>query len=95
MLSLNLDGRFFFAPGLGIALSKHATRLVVAANTLEKMTTRTREALENDSLPAKILRKIARSIGMPVRLGIRYEAGQLIIYDKVRNLDLMLMHVLE
>ena len=49
----------------------------------------TRKTLEQNAIPHALLRQIARKIGVPVRLGVKMSAGQFILYDKNRKLDLM------
>jgi hypothetical protein len=86
-----IDGRYFVAPGLGISSSRHATRLVHACGRLRKEIGRVRLELGTNTLPAPLVRLIAKSIEQPVKLGIKLEAGQFIIYDKIRNLNFVTM----
>jgi hypothetical protein len=90
-----MEGRYFFTPGFGITLSKHATRITRLADKLHLMIESSRKALENNSAPQHLLVEISKSVGVPVKLGIKIAAGQLILYDKNRSLNLMFMPVLE
>jgi hypothetical protein len=84
-----IDGRFFMPPGLGVSSSKHSTRIVRAVQTLMRYVAKARKDLENNTVPQALLQRISQSIGTPVRLGVRIDSGQLILYDKNRNLDVM------
>jgi hypothetical protein len=84
---LEIDGRFFMAPGMGVSSSKHSTRIVLATQTMMRNIVKARNDLENNTIPKPLLRRISQSIGTPVRLGVRLKAGQLMLYDKNRNLD--------
>jgi hypothetical protein len=88
---LEIDGRFFMAPGLGVSSSKHSTRIVRAVQTMMRNITKARKELESNTMPKPLLRRISQSIATPVRLGVRIEAGQLVLYDKNRNLCIMLL----
>lgn len=91
---IEIDGRVFLAPGLGIATSKHSTRLVRAVQNVMRQIAHTRKMLEGNSMPSHLLRRISRDIGVPVRLGVKMNAGQFVLYDKNRKLDLMKIPVL-
>lgn len=70
--------------------SRHATRLVLACGRLQRVIKRIKRDLEKNAVPAPMLRRIARSVGQPVRLGVKIEKGQLVIYDKIRNLNFLM-----
>jgi hypothetical protein len=93
--TFELDGRFYMSPGLGVATSKHATRIVLAAQRLERETKGLREAIEKNQLPPHLSKELWANLALPVRLGVKFADGQFILYDKNRNLDLMFFHVLE
>lgn len=89
---IELDGRFFM-PGLGISTSKHSTRIVLAVQALMRNISKVRNDLETDSLPQPPLQQISQPIAT-IRLGMKLDDGQLIMYDKSRNLELMRFPVL-
>jgi hypothetical protein len=91
---IEIDGRLFLAPGLGVATSKHSTRLVRAVQNVMRQIAHTRKMLEGNSIPSHLLRRISRDIGVPVRLGVKMTDGQFVLYDKNRKLDLMKIPVL-
>ena len=91
---LDIDGRFFMAPGLGVASSRDATRFVRAVQNLIRNIGEVRKKLKSNSVPKQLLQQISQSIGISVRLGVKMDAGQLIVYDKNRNLEIMRMPVL-
>lgn len=88
---LEIDGRFFMAPGMGVSSSKHSTRIVRATQAMMRNIAKARKELGNNTMPKPLLRRVSQSIGTPVKLGVRLEAGRLILYDKNRNLDIMLL----
>ena len=93
---LKIDGRFFMPPGLGLTSSRHATRLsrfcdelLVAIDDLKK------QLAANAISDQRLLRRIVGQIGVPVRLGIREEQGQFVLYDKSRKLDFAVSRPIE
>jgi hypothetical protein len=88
---LEIDGRFFTAPGLGVATSGHSTRTVRLCQTMERNIAKMRKDFESNSIEKPLLKQISRSIGIPVKVGVRMKNGQLMLYDKSRNLDIMLL----
>jgi hypothetical protein len=88
---IDIYGRLFLAPGLGVASSKHSTRLVQAAQRLMRNSKKVRNDLESNTIAKPLLQRLSYSIGTPVRLGVRVEAGQLILYDKNRSLAIMVL----
>jgi hypothetical protein len=86
---IDIDGRLFLAPGLGVASSKHATRIVRAVQNLGQPIAHMRKVLETNSIPHRLLQQISKNIGVPVRLGVKMHAGQFILYDKNRKLGLI------
>jgi hypothetical protein len=91
---IEIDGRVFLAPGLGVSSSKHSTRLVRAIQNVMRQIAHTREMLHGNSIPSHLLRRISSDIGVPVRLGIKMNAEQFVVYDKNRKLDLLKIPVL-
>jgi len=85
-LMYKLEGRFFMSPGLGVSSSQHGTRLVLAYNRLRREIANVRLDLAANKISAAVRRLLASALGQPVRLGVKIEAGQLVIYDKNRNL---------
>src|ERR1700730_13843819 len=84
--TMEIDGRFFLPPGLGISNSRHATRLVRALQDLRKTIANVRIQLATGSLGPPILRELAKAVAVPVKLGVRLVGGQLIILDKAREI---------
>lgn len=90
---IEIDGHFFMSPGLGVSSSRHSTRLVRSLQHLMRNISKARKDLESNSIPHALLQRISQSIGLPVRLGLKLEAGQLILHDKNRDLELLKMPV--
>jgi hypothetical protein len=86
---IEIGGKVFMSPGMGIAASQHATRLVHYSNALMRALQTVRRQLQTNTVPRVTLQQIGSTIGLPVRLGIRLHAGGLIIYEKTRRLDLV------
>jgi hypothetical protein len=81
-----VSGRYFM-PGLGISTSGHSTRMVLSMQRLLRQIKVLRESIERNALPAPLVRHLAGSLPLPVRLGIRLERDDFVIYDKNRRLD--------
>lgn len=92
---LQIDGKVYMAPGLGIASSGHASRITHLAGAILRALVDTRRALETNTLPRHHMVQLANTIGLPVRLGLRLEAGSLIIYEKTRGLDLTIFRAVQ
>jgi hypothetical protein len=92
---IQIGRRVFMAPGLGISSSKHATRLVRYADQLARQLRHIDVLLKENRLPPLLLSQLSNTIGIPVRLGIRLHAGNLIIYEKSRGIDLSVFAPLE
>jgi hypothetical protein len=88
---IDIDGRLFLAPGLGVASSKHSTRLVRAPRVIMRNIEKVRKDFESNTIAKPLLQRVSQSIGTPVRLGVRMEAGQLMLYDKNRNLAITVL----
>jgi hypothetical protein len=94
--SIQIDGKIFSPPGLGVSTSGHATRIVARQfNLLSKeIRTISRRFKEND-LPQQLLRQLM-VIGVPARLGIRLrDDGCLVLYERARAIDLLAMPAFE
>lgn len=87
--TVDIDGRTYNPPGWGIMASGDSMRFRVLADYLEHLIGRTLHQIRTNSLPPDLLRQLAGQIGVPVRLGVRFERGLLILYDKARGLDLV------
>jgi hypothetical protein len=90
-----IDGRVFLSPGLGICSSGSALRLSRLADQIFIALEKLRTAIATNRLPMQTQMYLAGSIGVPVRLGLRVEAGALIVYEKVRGLTLITFRALE
>lgn len=87
--------KVYMAPGGGVASSGHAVRLVRYRDDLFRMIHQTIWEIQNNNLPAHLSSALVIDLVSPIRLGIRFSAGQLRVYDKVRDLDLMLLRPIE
>ena len=58
---------------------------------MERNIAKMRKDFESNSIEKPLLKQISRSIGIPVKVGVRMKNGQLMLYDKSRNLDIMLL----
>jgi len=90
-----IAGRVFSPPGLGISTSGHSVRLTNYAADLLNFGSNTTEKISNNQLPVALMRAISVNLGQPVRLGLRMDKGQFVLYDKNRNMDLYSMPVLQ
>lgn len=92
--SLQIQGRFFMSPGMGVTTSKHGVRFTMFLLNLR----RAMEALEKDiaanNFTVPGLSPLREDILCPVKLGLKYAAGQFEIYDKNRGLTLRLSQIL-
>ena len=84
-----------FWPGLGVASSKHSTRLVRAVAALTRNIETVRKQFESNTIAKPLLQRVCQSLGTPVKLGVRMEAGQMILYDKNRSLAIMVLMQVE
>jgi hypothetical protein len=85
--SIELDGAVYAAPSLGISSSRHATRLSLRVMRLARQLEHLRGALDANSLPWPLQSQLANTIGLPIRLGLKLEAGCLVIYEKTRGIE--------
>ncbi|WP_342111649.1 hypothetical protein [Methylobacterium sp. SI9] len=86
--TVDIDGRTYNPPGWGIMGSGDSMRFRVLADYVEHLIGRMLHQIQTNSLPPELMRQLASQIGVPVRLGIRFERGLLVLYDKNRRLDL-------
>jgi hypothetical protein len=91
---IQIGGKIFAAPGIGISTSRHATRLIGYLMNLKKAIRSIKNQLNTNTLPAAQLAKIVGTIGVPIKLGIKFQAGHLIIYEKMRHLNLFFLKAL-
>lgn len=89
--TLEIGGRSFMPPGMGLCTSQHSTRIKLDADRMMGIIAKVRTEVENNRMQMPLLRIVSRSISMPVRLGVRLTGGRLMLYDKSRNLDIALL----
>jgi hypothetical protein len=85
---VSIAGRVFM-PGLGIASSGHATRIVRYWNYVRRSIDQLKRNVLENSLPYPAQRVLQSQIGVPVRLGVRLVSDHLVLTDKNRRIDLM------
>jgi hypothetical protein len=86
---IQLDGKVFMPPGMGVSTSRHATRLAQAFQNLKKNVHDLRLRLKQNALPPSLLRQLAIVTFIPRRLGIKlHDDGCVRLYEKNRALDL-------
>ncbi|MCJ2136196.1 hypothetical protein MKK69_19430 [Methylobacterium sp. J-026] len=86
--TVDIGGRSYNPPGWAIMASGDSMRFRVLADYLEHLIGRTLHQIQANSLPPGLMQQLAGQIGVPVRLGVRFERGLLILYEKNRGLDL-------
>lgn len=86
---ITIDDRSYAAPGWGLMSSGDSLRFRIMADHLAHMIGETIRLTEANALPWPLLPQLAGQIGVPVRLGVRFDQGIFVIYDKIRSLDLM------
>jgi hypothetical protein len=84
---IQIGDKVFLPPGLGLITPRHALRLSMRANHLVRTLVHWRGALASNDLPRGLLVQLAGSIGIPIRLGIRLNAGCLTVYEKLRGIE--------
>jgi len=84
-----IDDRLFMSPGGGLVTSGHALRFVRFLNLMRRTHRTLLEQICGSALPRNLLMSLAASVGLPVRLGVRIAADELIFFDKNRNFDLV------
>jgi hypothetical protein len=92
---LSIDGRLYIPPGLGVTTSRHSTRIVRYAQQLRRATHELLECVRTNTLPQNFARELYSNLACPVRLGLLFEAGSFVFYDKNRQLPLMQMPCIE
>jgi hypothetical protein len=90
-----LEGKYFFSPGLGVTTSGHATRSRLYINRLRRTIKAAKKAIASNDLPSNLMSKIAADLRLPVRLGLRLDSGRIILFDKNRQIDLSYMPALQ
>ena len=83
------------SPKMGLTTSGHAIRIKFYLDLVAKKLRHLSKCLADNSLPHPMMSAIASRIGIPVRLGIRFERGEMKIYCKNRNLTLFATQPLE
>ncbi|MGJ0533302.1 hypothetical protein [Methylocystis sp.] len=84
-----IDGRVFMPPGGGLVTSGHALRFVRFLNLMRRTHRTLLEQIRGGTLPRNLLMSLAANVGLPVRLGVRMAADELIFFDKNRNFVLV------
>jgi hypothetical protein len=93
--SIQIDGKTFSPPGLGVSTSRHAVRIVRQFNLLSKEIRNISRRFKENDLPRHILRQLL-IIGVQARLGIRLrDDGCLVLHEKTRAIDLLAMPAFE
>lgn len=83
--AIEIGGKVYLLPGM--MTSGHASRLFHYANYLGRVIESLKDQITRNALEPIMLAKISRSLGVPVKLGIRISMGEIIIFDKNRQLD--------
>lgn len=81
----NICGRAFL-PALGLSTSGHATRIVRFVMTLLRTISNSQKLIQTNQLAPQAMKKLAERLTAPVRLGLRLEGAEFLIYDKERAL---------
>lgn len=86
---IEIDGKFYLPPGLGVASSRHADRIVMYADNILRSIRTIKTKIEHNNLPIEISKAILSNMALPIRLGVDMQDGGFLIYDKNRNLGLV------
>lgn len=86
---VEIEGRSFFAPGMGMGGNGGGVRFLILGDRIAHMVREVVQQIETNTLPQPLMQRVAGQIGLPVRLGIRFDHGEFLAYDKNRGLDLM------
>jgi hypothetical protein len=92
---IEIDGRVYFSPGMGVALNGGSVRIRYFADQLKGMISDTEENIRRGSLPWHTMRSLVSMIGVPVVLGLCLRQGVFHVYDKTRRVGLMSARPLE
>jgi hypothetical protein len=82
--AIAVNGRAFM-PGMGLMSSRHSMRLVLYADHLRRWVQDLSTKFQADQVPTELKAAIYRSLGVPVRMGVIYSGGALLIIDKNRG----------
>jgi hypothetical protein len=82
-----IGGRIF-VPGLGMTLSKHATRLVLFRDKIVSQIAQAVINLESDNCEPDALAALRKVNGKP-RIGVSITAGEIFLYEKQNNLQIV------
>ena len=86
---MEIDGRFFMSPGLGIASSGHAVRFTRIVDSLFRTIADVSKQVTLGRLSPALSSLVAQNLGVPVRLGVSYSHdGVLRLREKARGRDL-------
>jgi hypothetical protein len=92
---VELNGRAFMAPGMGLATSGHSLRFTMYLDHLYRNIKHLKAIIPRNQLTPAISRVIHSNLTLPVRLGVRLNDGGLMVLDKSRALPLYTMKCLE
>ena len=92
---IEVNGRTFMAPGMGIMTSGHSLRITHYAMHLKRNIEHLKEIIPRNKLPLAISRAIYSNLALPVRLGVVLNDDGLMVIDKSRSLPLYAMKPLE
>ncbi|ACB28415.1 hypothetical protein [Methylobacterium radiotolerans] len=87
--AVEIEGGLYFPPGLGVTSARTALRIRVFEDQLAGMIREVTRQVETNTLPWRLMQRVAGQVGMPVRLGLRFEQGLFSVCDKSRRIDLM------
>jgi hypothetical protein len=90
---VELDGRVFMPPGQGVMTSAHSHRIMSFHMHFRNHLKGLIHGIETNRAEY-VSALVLRGLG-PVRLGLRLVAGQLVLFDKNRRVDLLEMRPLE
>lgn len=83
---IDLDGKYYFAPGGGLTSAKIGSRFAELTNEIRRTITKLVEDFQKDHIHPEVLKFIGSDIGIPIRLGLWYRNGRIEIVDRQRNL---------
>lgn len=86
---IDINDKMFAPPGGGISTSRHSRRIVDFNDLFHEQREAVINNLKNNNLPKNVLHTLTSNLLLPIKLGIRLEMGQIIFYEKNRNIDLM------
>jgi hypothetical protein len=91
---IEIDGRLFLA-GTRSCIVKALNTTCRAVAALTRNIETVRKQFESNTIAKPLLQRVCQSPGTPVKLRVRMEAGQMILYDKNRSLAIMVLMQVE